>query len=179
MVQARLRWYALLVVLGFVGSIWIYATRVPVEATQTLPAAHVNFRAPPFSLTALDGSHLTLDDLRGRPVLVTFWATWCLPCREEMPALQAAFEAHRDQGLVVVAINAGEDDPAVTAFIRDFRLTFSILLDRDSQVLGQYQVQALPTSFFLDRAGIVRAASIGGMNRAYIEAQVALLEGAP
>ena len=131
-------------------------------------------RTPPLELKDLSGRVHRLADYRGKVVLINFWATWCPPCRTEMPDIQAAAQAHPD-GLVVLAINNAEDAETVKRFAQQFNLTFPILLDSDGSVARKYGVQGLPTSFFIDRAGIVRAANMGAMSRAYIEAQIAAL----
>lgn len=174
--RSQIKWYGLMLLAALLGGAWIYRTRVPVEMTG-LPgqAAHTNFRAPAFTLAALDGTTVSLTDLRGRIVLVNFWATWCVPCRSEMPAIEAAYQAHAVHDFAVLAINVGEDDNTVKTFVDEFHLTFPILLDRDLKVVQQYEVQALPTSLFVDRDGIIRATSLGGMNRASIEAELATL----
>jgi thiol:disulfide interchange protein len=90
MARFRLWWYALIVAVAIMGSAWIYLTRMPPEPGDALnQAAHVNFRAPPLALPLLSGGKATLGDLRGQVVLVNFWATWCVPCRTEMPEIQA------------------------------------------------------------------------------------------
>ncbi len=171
----RFTWSVLMAVVAIVGSGWVYLTRVPSDAeTVARVAAHVDFRAPAFTLTALDGKSISLNDGRGKIVLVNFWATWCPPCRSEMPDIQAAYLAHRSE-FIVLAINQSESDEAVKQFADEFHLTFPLLLDRDGAVSRQFQVQALPTSFFIDRAGVIRAANLGPMNRAYLEAQIAAL----
>ena len=176
--MTRLKWYLLIVVATITGSGWIYFTRVPDDAeTIARVAAHVNFRAPEFTLTALDGESVSLNDLRGKVILVNFWATWCPPCRSEMPDIAAAYQAHRNN-FVVLGINQAESRDAAKQFADEFHLTFPILLDTTGSVGRQYQVQALPTSYFIDPSGIIRAANLGQMNRAYIEAQITALGAA-
>ncbi len=168
--------YLLIFLVAIAGGAWIHWTRVPSDdEVAARIAAHVNFQAPDFSLTTLDGKPVSLSDLRGKVVLINFWATWCPPCRAEMQDLQVAYQEHSD-GFVVLGINNAEGDESVRRFVDEFHLTFPILLDRDGAVARKYQMQALPTSFFIDRAGIVHAANVGAMNRAYIEAQITLLE---
>lgn len=168
-------WNLLLLFVALLGGAWIQLTRVPAETEVVARvAAHVNFKAPDFQLTTLDGKTVALSDYCGKVVLINFWATWCPPCRTEMPDIQAAAQAHPD-GLVVLAINNAEDAETVKRFAQQFNLTFPILLDSDGSVARKYGVQGLPTSFFIDRAGIVRAANMGAMSRAYIEAQIAAL----
>jgi cytochrome c biogenesis protein CcmG, thiol:disulfide interchange protein DsbE len=90
-------------------------------------------------------------------VLINVWATWCPPCRAEMPAIQQAYEAYRDRGFIVLAVNLREDAVAITPFLEQHQLTFPILLDRDGQASAAYQAHALPSSFFVDRRGVIRA----------------------
>jgi thiol-disulfide isomerase/thioredoxin len=162
-------------IVALAGAGWIYLTRVP-DASEVAAsvAAHVNFRAPDLSLDALDGRHFSLSGLQGKIVLVNFWATWCPPCRSEMPAIQAVYQAHRDE-LVVLAVNEAEDPEIVKGFVGSYAFGFPILLDRDGSTGRQYQVMALPTSFFIDRAGTIRAANFGQMDQAYIQAQIVSL----
>jgi cytochrome c biogenesis protein CcmG/thiol:disulfide interchange protein DsbE len=174
----RFRWCLLIVAVALAGSGWIYLTRVPDAADVTANiAAHVNFRAPEFTLAALDGKPVALTSLRGKVVLVNFWATWCPPCRIEMPEIQSAYQAHRDD-LVVLAVNQAEDDDSVKRFVDEFHLTILVLLDRDQAIGRRFQVLALPTSFFIDREGVIRAVRTGQMDRAYIEAQLSALSAA-
>lgn len=173
----RLRWYLLIVAVAVAGSGWIYFTRVPDDADIAAQvAAHVNFRAPEFTLTALDGKPVSSSDLRGKVVLVNFWATWCPPCRSEMSDIQSAYQAHRDD-LVVLAINEAEGNDAVKQFVDELHIALPILFDRDGAIGRRFQVLALPTSFLIDREGVIRAAHIGQMDRAYIETQIAELAG--
>ncbi len=176
MFRSRLDWIELIAAVAIIGSVWIYFTRVSADAASGSRAApRENFRAPEFSLPALDGRQVSLSDLHGQVVLVNFWATWCTPCRTEMPEIQAAYQNHREQNFTVLAINQAEDDQAASQFAQQLHLTFPILLDHDGAIARQYQLQALPTSFFIDRDGVIRAASLGQMNRAYIEAELAKL----
>ncbi len=171
--RSKLAWYGSLLAIALVGGAWIHLTRLPAESADAPRVApQVNFLAPSFSLPALDGAVVSSNDLRGRVVLVNVWATWCPPCRAEMPEIQAAYERYRSQGLVVVAINQGEDAGTVARFAEQFDLTFPILLDPGGTIGRSYQVYALPGSFFIDRDGMVRAKTLGGLTRAYIDAQL-------
>lgn len=164
------------------GSLFIWATRVstppsaaapievPIEAV--LPAPQPGHPAPPFRLQALDGSTVSLADLKGRVVLINVWASWCAPCRSEMPAIEAAYAAYREQGFTVAAINLREDPETVTSFLRTHQLTFPALLDLDGKVSTTYRSHALPSSFFVDRQGVVRAVYRGPMPRSVITGTV-------
>ncbi len=173
--MSKRRWNIFLLVVALIGGAWIQASRVPSEDESVAQvAARVNFQAPDFALTTLEGKSITLGEYRGKIVLINFWATWCPPCRAEMPELNAVAQAHRDQ-LIVLAINNGETIERVQSFVAEFQLTFPVLLDPDGAVASKYAVLGLPTSFFVDRNGLVRAANIGAMSRAYIEAQITAL----
>ena len=172
-----LSWRALILVVALAGLGWLQWSRIPSEAESATKAAaaRVNFPAPDFVLDTLDGKRVTWDDLRGKVVLVNFWATWCPPCRAEASDLQAAYQAHVKGDFVVLAIDNAEEDANVKNFADEYHLTFPILLDRDLQVSQRFQVMALPTSFIVDRNGIIRAVNVGGMDRAYLEAQLSNL----
>ncbi|OQY36241.1 MAG: hypothetical protein B6I38_00035 [Anaerolineaceae bacterium 4572_5.1] len=129
-----------------------------------IPAPQKGFLAPDFTLETLDGESVTLSDLRGRAVLVNFWATWCPPCRAEMPAFQQAYQDYEEQGFVIVAVNTTlQDNPAdIAAFIEEFGLGFPVVLDSDGAINRLYQARSLPTSFFIDKEGIISEVVIGG-----------------
>jgi len=139
-------------------------SRVP---APTAPAAFEVSRAvriepaPAFRLVDLQGRAHRLGDLRGRVVLLNFWATWCEPCREEMPAIQTLARELEGQGLAVLAVNYQEAPAAVTAFVGEYRLTLPVLLDPTGDVGGAYHVFALPASFFVDRRGALLGAALG------------------
>jgi len=116
--------------------------------------------APAFSLTDIDGRHVSLTDLRGKAVLMTFWATWCIPCREELPAISAAYLAHRSEGFMVIAVNYGEESPdTIRKFWTQFGLQPAPFPDPDGKVSDAYGVglktTGLPVSVFLSRDGKV------------------------
>ncbi len=118
--------------------------------------------APPFSLPSLTGGgKKALADYRGSVVLLNFWATWCGPCRREMPALDRLARRYRDQGLTVLGISLDEEPAVVKSFIRRLDVRFPILHDPEQEVARAYKVFAYPTSFLLDRQGTVRAVYLG------------------
>ncbi len=134
------------------------------STTGLTPAPQKGFLAPDFTLETLDGESVTLSDLRGKAVLVNFWATWCPPCRAEMPAFQEAYRDYEAQGFVIVAVNATSQDGIgdIDAFIEKFGLSFPVVLDKDGAVNQLYQVRSLPTSFFIDKEGVISEVVIGG-----------------
>ncbi len=112
--------------------------------------------APDFSLASLAGDEISLSDYKGQVILVNLWATWCPPCKAEMPTLNAFYEAHRDDGFVVLAVNSQEGAATVKDFIQTNGFTFPVLLDANGEVMGRYHVRALPTSFIIDRNGLIQ-----------------------
>lgn len=121
-----------------------------------------------FTLANLDGTSLSLDDLRGKNVLINFWATWCGPCRQEMPMIEAAYQAYAPD-LVVLAVNIGEEPWRVKKFVHDLGLSFEVLMDEDNQVQSLYRVRAYPTTYLVDTQGMVRAQHIGLLSEAQLE----------
>jgi cytochrome c biogenesis protein CcmG/thiol:disulfide interchange protein DsbE len=117
--------------------------------------------APDFALEQLDGGPLSLSEHRGQIVLVNFWATWCAPCRLEMPALQDRFERYRNQGFVVLAVNDEEPAGDVREYVEELGLTFPVLLDPSGQVQQLYAVHGYPSSYLIDRAGTIHLVQIG------------------
>lgn len=136
------------------------------------PAVEEGKVAPDFQLQTLDGETLKLSDLRGKAVLLNFWATWCGPCRDEMPAIQSVYEKHKDKGFVVVGVNIAESQLAVKGFARQLDLSFPIVLDKERQVVDQYQIGPIPSTVFIDQNGEVVRKMDGQMDEAQIEAYV-------
>jgi peroxiredoxin len=119
--------------------------------------------APEIALKDLQGHEVKLADLRGKVVLLNFWATWCKPCKEEMPAMQASYDKLHGQGLVVLAVNELEDTEKVIEHIRTYGHTFPVVMDHDNHVANRYGVVGLPASFLIDRQGIVRERVFGSL----------------
>jgi len=131
-----------------------------------------------FTLPDMDGESHSLSDFRGQVVMLNFWATWCPPCRREMPSMQRLYAKYRDRGLAVVAVNQWEDEDLVFEFTGRLSLepTFPILFDRESRVAETYGVKGLPTTYLLDREGNVRFVAIGGREFDHPDVE-ALIEG--
>lgn len=130
---------------------------------ESEPTVELNKAAPNFELGVLGGEYLSLEEFQGQIVLLNFWATWCEPCRDEMPAMQQVYEEYRDQGVTVLGINLMETEVAVKGFVEQISVTFPILYDLTGEVHDMYLVRPLPTSYFIDRRGIVRFMYIGPM----------------
>ncbi len=135
--------------------------------------AKVNFPAPDLTLTDIQDVSHSLADYRGQVVLINLWATWCPPCKEEMPTLQAFYEKHRENGFVIIAINDGESKEAVLQFVKDYELTFPVWLDPTYIATEQaFNTLNLPSSFVIDRNGTIQLAWIGRINSRMLEKRV-------
>jgi len=180
------RWEILMLVSLAAAVLWTVVSRVPSAVGAPLsssPSPREGFLAPDFTLDTLDGKKVTLSELRGEIVLINLWATWCPPCRAEMPALENAYEQYKDSGVVILGLNVTNQDSEkdIPLFVDEFGLTFPILLDRDGSVSALYQLRGLPTTYFVNREGIIRTVVVGGpMNETFIRSKIeALLQEIP
>jgi len=112
--------------------------------------------APDFLLETLDGDELRFSDLRGKAVILNLWATWCEPCRKEMPQFVQAYEQYNDDGLEIVAMNVQESASIIEPFVDDFGMEFPVALDKNGRVSDAYRILGLPVTYFIDREGVVR-----------------------
>jgi peroxiredoxin len=171
------------IVLLLLGLIWIFWSRTDSTDQEFTSAAQKGFLAPDFEAVTLSGETIRLSALRGQPVILSLWASWCPPCREEMPALQQIYTDFSDQGLVVLGINMTAQDSRDAAgnFVNEFGFSFPIPLDSNGDISRLYRVQALPTTYFIDSDGVIRDVIIGGpVAEAVLRSQaVNLLEGVP
>ena len=150
------------------NSLFLFVLCLAFTSSVSLLAAPINLTklevpqpAPNFRLIDLDNKIHTLKDFKGKPLIVNFWASWCKPCREELPALNRAWAKVKDQGVQMLAINIGEDPNAVFNFIREYPIDFRILLDPQSDELANWQMLGLPTTFIIDTYGRVVYQAIG------------------
>ena len=122
--------------------------------------------APDFQLQDLDGRAVSLSGFRGKPVILNFWATWCGPCRDEMPFIQEIFENKEwsDKGLVILAVDIGESPSTVKEFLENYGLSFQVLLDIEQSVAKNYNIRGIPTTFFIDKDGIIQDMKIGAFS---------------
>jgi thiol-disulfide isomerase/thioredoxin len=116
-----------------------------------------------FELATSDGEIVSLSQFRGKTVILNFWATWCEPCKEEMPLLVQVAEAYGDE-VVVLGINARESAREVTSFAEEYDISFPLLLDENGEVQSLYYVRGFPTTFFLDKDGVLQSQHIGLLN---------------
>jgi cytochrome c biogenesis protein CcmG/thiol:disulfide interchange protein DsbE len=159
----------------------VFAPDEPLPAkagVESGPApGEVSYPAPELKLVEINGAAVSLAGLRGQVVLVNNWATWCPPCRAEMPSLEAYFRAHKDDGFTLVAINSGDQRDQVVDFQREFDLTFPLWLDPTGLALREFKNNALPSSYVIDQAGTVRLFWMGAVSLEALETFVTPLLG--
>ena len=150
---------------------WPAATPSSVESDSGLIPGPIGEQAPGFSLKTLDGGRMSLADFKGQPVLINFWASWCVPCRLETPELIRAYRAHQSEGLVILGVNLTSEDamPDITSFVAEFGVPYPVLLDETGEVSQTYRMRGLPTSVFVDPEGVITEVYIGGMTHETIE----------
>jgi len=147
----------------------------PQKDFSTVPIK-VNYSAPELTLTDTQGISHSLTDYRGQVVLINLWATWCIPCTKEMPALQSFYNQYKQHGFVVIAINDGDPRQDVLQFAKDYDLTFPIWLDPTYIATEQaFKTMNLPSSFVINRDGIVQFMWVGGISRDMLDARIAPL----
>lgn len=121
-------------------------------------------KAIDFKLMDLNGKNVSLSDFKGKKVLLNFWATWCPPCRAEMPDIEKLYQENKDSDLVILGVNLGEDTQTVKSFIDKNKYNFNILLDSDQAVAIKYNIVSIPTSFFIDKEGNIVYKKVGAMS---------------
>lgn len=177
-VQRVIRWAIFVFVAGVV---WMFLSKMPAERMAQSgppPSPKEGFTAPDFTLDLLRGGEITLSELQGNPVVLNLWATWCGPCREEMPAIESVYNSYKELGLTVIGLNLTSQDSeqAVYEFIQELELTFPIALDRDGSVARRYQLMGLPTTYFINSQGVIQSVVVGGpMSEALIQSKVETL----
>jgi cytochrome c biogenesis protein CcmG/thiol:disulfide interchange protein DsbE len=166
--------YAILLLAGLA---WIFfsADKTGASTSGRIPAPQKGFLAPDFSLATPKGEKISLSGLKGQAVLVNIWATWCPPCRAEMPAIEKLYEEYKGQGLVVLGVNSTvQDNPLdIVPFVNEYGLNFPILLDETGEVARKYDLRSLPSSFFINRDGTIHEVVIGGpMSEALLRTRI-------
>lgn len=172
-----LRFYAMLMIgAGLISiglTLFIFLNNSPTSSgTFSTVPVKVNFPAPELTLVDLAGKTVSLNDHLGSVVLVNLWATWCPPCKEEMPALQTFYEKHKTEGFVLLAINQEESLQVVDPFVKEYGLTFPVWLDEDYLAQRVFNTMNLPSSYVIDRNGTVRLMWIGGISEKNLEKYV-------
>lgn len=166
---------AALLLVGLLAWIRLGPAIVITPEIRVIPSA-VSYAAPDLQLIDLHGRPVSLEELRGKVVLVNLWASWCEPCKQEMPVLETVYRRHAPEGFTVVAVNDGETDELVREFVSANELTFPVWLDPGSiATRTAFQTLNLPSSFVIDRSGIVRLRWAGGIELAALEESLAPL----
>jgi peroxiredoxin len=130
------------------------------EATQR-QGVEEGIRARDFTLETLDGEQVSLSDYRGSVVLINFWATWCPPCRAEIPDFEQAYREHKDQGFAILGVNEQEAGETVRPFVDQLGVSYPVLLDKSGKVANEYRALGLPVSILVDRDGVIHTRHIG------------------
>ncbi|MDA8201229.1 MAG: TlpA disulfide reductase family protein [Chloroflexi bacterium] len=168
----RRRAFLLIALVGgatvLLGTLGVGFTRDPGIVASPL----VGKPAPPFSLATLDGGHVSLAELRGRPVVLNFWASWCVPCRDEAPLLQAASVDYAARGLVVLGVLYEDSAENARAFMRQYGQTYAGLLDPDGRTALDYGVFGIPETYFIDRAGRIASKQTGQLDSTSLARQI-------
>lgn len=169
--KIKLSWIGLILLLAF-GGVWLIRSvggpTTGSAAAQLEPAPIPGHPAPEISLVSTTGQRVKLSDFKGQPVLINFWATWCTPCRLEIPYLQAVYEDPGNE-LVILGVNAtSQDGGDINGFIRELGMTYPVLLDTEGQASNAYQARGLPVSIFVDRNGIVHEVYRGLLTASYV-----------
>ncbi|HEY3473985.1 MAG TPA: TlpA disulfide reductase family protein [Anaerolineales bacterium] len=157
-------------------SAYLIVWRTSSQASFSTIPVTVNYPAPELTLTDTQGVSRSLADYRGQVVLVNLWATWCPPCKEEMPALQSFYNKYKEQGFVVIAVNDGDPTADVVQFVDDYELSFPVWLDPTYIATEQaFKTLNLPSSFVIDRDGTVQLQWVGGITFKTLEKHVSPL----
>ena len=139
----------------------------PKNITNTLPSIkpnNIKIKAQDFKLKDLEGKEVSLSDYKGKKVFLNFWATWCPPCKSEMPEIEQLYKETKDNDLVILTVEIGESRDTVKSFIDSNKYNFKVLLDSDQNVASQYNIASIPTSYFIDVEGNIVSKNIGAMN---------------
>ena len=138
---------------------WLLAATALAE--QTLTPIPGKVMAPDFTLPDTNGKTHHLSDYRGRPVIINFWTTWCPPCREELPSMNRAWHLLEEEGIAMLAINMGEDEDTIFIFSADYPTDFPVLMDQSGEVIEQWPVKGLPTTYVIAPDGTIAYRAIG------------------
>ena len=150
----------------------IERTPGPPPADKLAAVPEVGRRAPDFTLTDLDGNQIRLSDLRGKVVFINFWATWCPPCRAEMPEIEAIHQEYKSKDVVVIGVDILESENVVRDLVEQGGYTWTFVIDTTGEMSSSYKVNAIPSSYFIDREGVLRAVNIGAMTKRAMEAKL-------
>lgn len=157
--------------------LFLTAFLLAASCTRVEKSATIGMPAPNFTLQDLEGRKIALRELKGKVVLLEFWATWCAPCRDSLPAIEKIYTAYQGKGLAVLGVSLDSGDwDSVKAFVKEFGITFPVLKG-DDDVSQRYMVRTIPLSIILDREGTIRHRFLGGGNEEEIGKEIKALLG--
>jgi len=162
-----MNWIILTIVAAVLGAVWIGVNRVDASDDNFAgrsPSPDIGHSAPDFVLLTPNGEELALSDLRGTPVLVNFWATWCPPCRAEIPALEQTYRQFGDD-VLVLGVDVQENPGRVATFIQEHDMTYPVVVDETADIAETYRVRAFPTSYLIDERGVIIKIYSGPVNQ--------------
>jgi peroxiredoxin len=166
---------AVLILAGVALLFWAGQSEVRGQMPTPRPSIKQGQPAPNFTLTSLEGQTVNLSDYAGQVVMVNMWATWCPPCKAEMPDIHQYYQAHQADGFVVLAVNSQEDASTVKTFIDATGFTFPVLVDLGGTVMNLYNVRGLPTSVIVDRDGTIKYTHTGQISPDQLEQYISPL----
>jgi len=172
-IRRQKRWLQIMI---FLAVLLVGAFTIGSQILSKEPVPRVGNTAPDFSLLGMDGKTHKLSDYPNHVVLINFWGSFCPPCRNEMPAIEAQYNQWKGKGLVVLGINLGEADVTVQGFVGQYGLTFPILYDPNLQIRNKYRVTQYPTTFFIKNGKITKM-QIGQMQELFLESTIQSLMG--
>ena len=149
------------------------SSTVDLDTEKATIGVNVGDLAPDFTLIDLDGNQLSLSDFRGKMVFINFWATWCPPCRAEMPEMEAIHQEYKAEDVIVIGVDILESEDKVRQFIEHGGYSWTFVIDATGAVAADYNINVIPTSYFIDEEGIIRAVDFGAMTKRTIEARLA------
>lgn len=165
-------WKKLSLLLGIIPILVLLAYGFKTNPRE-VPSPLVAHPAPPFTLSLFDGGGTSLDQLRGRPIVLNFWASWCFPsCYEEAPALEAAWRTYRDRGVVVAGVDIQDREADGRAFIERFKLSFPNGPDVQGKISIDYGVYGVPETFFISKDGTIHYKHVGALDMKVLQAKI-------
>lgn len=162
---------------GLLGLLIFLGGNQPLTAQRERQIPQSGQKFPDFSLESLDGEKIAFSELVGKPIVVNFWATWCDPCKEEMPLFEAIYR--ENSGIVVLGVNYNEPANIIRRFVEERGITFPVLLDADGKIAERFQVFGFPTTYFIDRDGILRGTHVGQLDEQILLSYLEKIGAAP
>ncbi|MBO8163061.1 MAG: thiol-disulfide oxidoreductase ResA [Brevibacillus sp.] len=164
------RMFIRVAILGVLLAALVFAVYSSLASDSVLKAGDA---APNFQLEQLGGGSITLNDLRGKGVVLNFWGSWCKPCEAEMPELEKQYQKHKDDGVVFIGVNIGQTPVTVETFVKQVGVTFPILLDREREITKLYKIGPIPTTYFIDKDGKITDILVVQLTEEMIEEKLA------